>query len=208
MKLSFRSNVSLVSVVGVSVALVLSGCGRTSNAPDIADLPRETVPVTTVPPTTLPPKPIKCDKETAKPKGDSITLTKSGLTITAKGAEKPKIEIPKTPDPKEVICEIITEGTGEVIKAGDSIKANYVGVIRKDGKQFDASYDRGEPATFPVGVGGLIQGWDRTLPGLKFGSRVVLSIPADQGYGSQGNPGAGITGTDVLIFVIDVIEKG
>jgi peptidylprolyl isomerase len=188
--------------------MVLGACGDSiSDAPDVADLPRPTtIPVTT-PPTTLPPKPVSCVVDKGTKDGDGLKLAKSGLTIGGKAGEKPTIKVSKADAPKDVICEVMVEGTGARVATGDTIKANYVGVIRKDGKQFDASYDRGEPASFPVGVGGLISGWDRSLVGLKYGTKVVLSIPPADGYGVNGNPQAGIAGDDTLIFVIEIIEK-
>ncbi|HEX8095415.1 FKBP-type peptidyl-prolyl cis-trans isomerase, partial [Jatrophihabitans sp.] len=53
--------------------------------------------------------------------------------------------------------------------------------------------------------GAVIPGWDKTLVGQRLGSRVLLSIPPADGYGSQGQPDAGITGTDTLVFVVDLI---
>jgi hypothetical protein len=189
-----------LGAVSLVAALFLGACGNSiSDAPDVADLPRPT--------TTPPPKPIACVVDKGTKDGDGLKLTKSGLTIGGKAGEKPTIKVPKSDAPKDVICEVMVEGTGARVATGDTIKANYVGVVRKTGKQFDASYDRGEPASFPVGVGGLIPGWDRTLVGLKYGSKVVLSIPPADGYGVNGNAGAGIAGDDTLIFVIEIIEK-
>jgi peptidylprolyl isomerase len=80
-----------------------------------------------------------------------------------------------------------------------------VGVIWKGGKQFDASWDKGAPAAFPIGVGQVIPGWDAGLVGAKAGSRVLLAVPPAQGYGTKGEPRAGIKGTDTLVFVVDVL---
>ena len=91
------------------------------------------------------------------------------------------------------------------LESGDLLTAHYLGQIYPDGKIFDQSYTRGEPATFQVGVGALIPAWDKALVGVKKGSRVVLVVPPKEGYGEQGNAGAGIKGTDTLIFVVDVL---
>ncbi|MDT7571043.1 MAG: peptidylprolyl isomerase, partial [Actinomycetota bacterium] len=71
---------------------------------------------------------------------------------------------------------------------------------------FDNSYDRKQPFGTPIGLGKVIPGWDEALVGVKSGSRVVLAIPPDKGYGPNGNSQAGIKGTDTLVFVIDVVE--
>ena len=71
---------------------------------------------------------------------------------------------------------------------------------------FDNSYDRGQPLSFPIGVGMVISGWDQGLVGQRVGSRVLLSIPPEFGYGSRGVPQAGIGGEDTLVFVVDIID--
>ena len=72
-------------------------------------------------------------------------------------------------------------------------------------KVFDSSFSRGEPAGFVIGKGRVIPGWDKTLVGQKLGSRVLLTIPPADGYGASGNSQAGISGTDTLVFVVDLI---
>lgn len=72
---------------------------------------------------------------------------------------------------------------------------------------FDNSYDRNQAAAFGIGLGQVIVGWDNTLIGMKAGSRVLISVPPAQGYGASGQPDAGITGTDTLVFVIDIISS-
>jgi peptidylprolyl isomerase len=75
-------------------------------------------------------------------------------------------------------------------------------------KPFDESYSKGQPTSFPIGVGQVVPGWDKTLVGTKVGSRVLLAIPPKDGYGESGNPQAGIKGTDTLYFVVDVLAAG
>jgi peptidylprolyl isomerase len=130
----------------------------------------------------------------------------SGLKVTGGDNDKPVVEIPSTPPPSELTVEVIRTGTGAPVQAGDNLTAHYVGLLWRDGSQFDASWDRGEPATFPIGVGAVIPGWDKGLVGQPYGSRVVLAIPPLDGYGTGGNPRAGIRGDDTLIFVVDLIE--
>ena len=75
------------------------------------------------------------------------------------------------------MTEVLKEGDGPEVKKGELLTANYLGQIWRDGKVFDNSYDRGAPSSFPIGVGGVIAGWDEGLVGKKIGSRVVMSIP-------------------------------
>ncbi|AEB42425.1 MULTISPECIES: FKBP-type peptidyl-prolyl cis-trans isomerase [Micromonospora] len=101
---------------------------------------------------------------------------------------------------KLVVTPLI-EGTGPKVEAGQSITVNYIGVFYENGEEFDSSWSRGEPATFPIGVGQVIEGWDRGLVGVTVGSRVQLDIPAEQAYGD----GAGGRPGGPLRFVVDIL---
>ena len=81
----------------------------------------------------------------------------------------------------------------------------YVGDIWATGKEFDSSWSRALPSAFPVGVGQLIYAWDTGLVGVKVGSRVMIVAPPGDAYGSAGQPSAGISGTDTLVFIVDVL---
>jgi peptidylprolyl isomerase len=109
------------------------------------------------------------------------------------------------PAPDQLQVHTLIEGDGPTVESGDLLTVHYLGQIYPDGKIFDQSYSRGEPTTFQVGVGSLIPAWDKGLVGLREGSRVVLVVPPDEGYGEQGNSAAGIKGTDTLIFVVDIL---
>ena len=96
----------------------------------------------------------------------------------------------------------IKEGTGPVIKSGDSITVDYLGSVYGKDKVFDESYTK-EPATFQIGVGGVIKGWDLALVGRKVGTRVILTIPAPLAYGAVGSP-PDIPANATLSFIIDL----
>jgi peptidylprolyl isomerase len=99
--------------------------------------------------------------------------------------------------------ETLIKGNGPEIQSGQSIQVNYVGVTYADGKEFDSSWDSGQPFTFTFGQGAVIAGWDQGLVGVTVGSRVQLDIPAAQAYGD--NPTGGQPAGD-LRFVIDVLS--
>lgn len=80
----------------------------------------------------------------------------------------------------------------------------YVGVNYKTGKQFDASWDRGEPFSFALGAGQVIPGWDQGIPGMKVGGRRELIIPPELAYGATGSPPT-IPPNETLIFVVDLL---
>ncbi len=93
------------------------------------------------------------------------------------------------------------EGTGAAPKATETVKVNYRGTTI-DGKEFDSSYKRGEPATFPVNR--VIKGWTEALQLMKVGSKYKLFIPADLAYGERG-AGADIGPDSTLIFDVELL---
>jgi peptidylprolyl isomerase/peptidyl-prolyl cis-trans isomerase B (cyclophilin B) len=118
---------------------------------------------------------------------------------------KPAVSIPSEL-PTELVVTDLIEGTGEPAKDGDTITVNYVGVRSADGTEFDNSYDRGQPYTLTLGEGGVIEGWQQGLLGVKAGGRRQLDIPAALAYGDQGAGGGVIQPGDALTFVIDVVS--
>jgi peptidylprolyl isomerase len=110
-----------------------------------------------------------------------------------------------TPEPNgKLRSAALIEGSGDKVKKGQNITVNYLGQVYGGKKPFDESYSR-EPASFAIGVGQVVPGWDKTLVGATVGSRMVLAIPPADGYGKKGNDQAGIKGTDTLYFVVDIL---
>lgn len=117
-------------------------------------------------------------------------------------AESASMTFPEAQAPAELGVEVIEEGDGKEVGADDFVLAHYVGQVWQ-GDVFDSSFDRGAPALFSLN--GVIQGWKEGLTGVQEGSRVVISIPPELGYGPEGNEAAGIQGTDTLTFTVDVL---
>ena len=114
-----------------------------------------------------------------------------------------------TPEPADRLrIAPLVQGDGAQVEKGQTIVVDYLGQVYAGKGPFDASYSRGEPASFQIGTGNVIKGWDQALVGRAVGSRVLLSIPPDLGYGKEGNKDAGIKGTDTLYFVIDILAAG
>lgn len=122
----------------------------------------------------------------------------------AKGV--PTVTVPKTPAPTSLVAQPLIEGKGKKVEKGQTITAHYTGLVYGTSKVFDSSWTRGTPADFPIGEGQVIKGWDQALVGRTIGSRMLLVIPPALGYGAQGNPQAGIKGTDTLVFVVDILD--
>ncbi|MER5702541.1 FKBP-type peptidyl-prolyl cis-trans isomerase [Micromonospora sp. NPDC002296] len=116
-------------------------------------------------------------------------------------ATKPKVEAGKG-ELKKLGVTTLIKGKGPAVKSGQQITTNYVGVFYKDGKEFDASWKTGQPATFAIGVGQVIKGWDQGLVGVNVGSRVQLDLPAELAYG---NDASGGRPAGPLRFVVDVL---
>jgi peptidylprolyl isomerase len=122
--------------------------------------------------------------------------------------KKPAIPKPKAKKPpKTLVVKDVVKGSGKTAKAGDAITVQYVGVDYKTDKQFDASWDRGQPFQFQLGAQMVIPGWDQGVAGMKVGGRRELIIPPDLAYGTQGQPPA-IAPNATLIFVIDLVSIG
>ena len=143
--------------------------------------------------------------------GDSSSSGESGAggvptrsATEAASATKPKVEVPKGPAPKKLVEKELIEGEGEEAKSGDTVTVQYVGVLYDNGKEFDASWNRGEPFTFHLGASEVIAGWDQGVEGMKVGGRRELIIPPELGYGSTA---AGpIPANSTLVFVIDLLK--
>ena len=119
-------------------------------------------------------------------------------------SEEPKVTAPSGAAPTKLVVKDLITGTGTEAKAGQSVTVNYVGVLFKGGKEFDASWKRKEPFTFALGKGQVIPGWDQGVAGMKVGGRRELVIPAALAYGARGSPPT-IPPNAPLVFVIDLL---
>jgi peptidylprolyl isomerase len=118
--------------------------------------------------------------------------------------DKPAVSIPGGEPPTELAIEDVSEGDGPEATPGRNVRVHYVGVAWSNGRQFDASWDRGQPFAFGLGAGQVIEGWDRGVQGMKVGGRRRLTIPPELGYGSRGAGGV-IKGGETLVFVVDLL---
>ncbi len=125
---------------------------------------------------------------------------------TGKFGVKPALTFPKSTPPPSLQREVLTQGTGATTVAGDFLVTNYLGQVW-GGKVFDNSYDRKATSTFQIGRQKVVPGWDVALVGVKVGSRVLLSLPPADGYGSAGGAQGAIKGTDTIVFVVDIVSR-
>jgi peptidylprolyl isomerase len=136
--------------------------------------------------------------------GDPSPLPDGFPAITWDADGKPTVTIPDTEPPADLRIATVITGDGPKVAEGDNVTVQYQGVNWTSGKVFDQSWGRG-PATFATDQ--VIAGFGAALVDQTVGSRVVVIIPPDQGYGPQGgNAGAGIAKDDTLVFVVDILS--
>ncbi|MEP7026663.1 MAG: FKBP-type peptidyl-prolyl cis-trans isomerase [Actinomycetota bacterium] len=118
---------------------------------------------------------------------------------------KPEVDFPGGEPPTELEITDVWEGDGAAANAGDTVQVHYVGVAFSTGEEFDASWSRGAPLEFRLGVGQVIAGWDQGVQGMKVGGRRQLVIPPQLAYGDRG-AGQAIAPGETLIFVCDLVS--
>lgn len=99
-----------------------------------------------------------------------------------------------------------TEGTGEEVKAGDTVTVDYTGAVAATGIIFQSSKDSGQPVSF--GLNQVIEGWKEGIPGMKVGGTRRLLIPADKAYGANPPSGSGIPANAALVFDVTLHKIG
>lgn len=124
-------------------------------------------------------------------------------TVTLAEDGKPSVTLPDTAPPSTLQVGVSMLGDGATVADGDDVVVQYQGTNWRTGEVFDESWGRRIPATF--NTEGVVQGFKKALVGQTVGSQVVVIIPPGEGYGEQGNPQADIQGSDVLVFVIDIL---
>jgi peptidylprolyl isomerase len=174
------------------VGVLLAGCGSAGTSTPTNSSP-------TAAPATLGPSVPPATAVAAAVPADQMPTATGGF------GEKPTLTFPSTDPPPSLQRVILSEGTGPVTQSGDWLITNYLGQVW-GGDVFDNSYDRGSTSAFQIGVRKVVPGWDVGLVGVPVGSRVLLSLPPADGYGSAGKSDAKIGGTDTLVFVVDIVD--
>ena len=142
----------------------------------------------------------------AKATGTPVPPVTGLPTVKLAKDGKPTITVPAgAPAPTTLVVQPLIKGAGATIAAGQTVTVEYTGVLWATGKQFDSSWGR-TPTTFQIGKGQVIAGWDKGLVGQTVGSQILLVIPPGDAYGTAGAPNAGISGTDTLVFVVDLLD--
>ncbi len=152
---------------------------------------------------------LKSYSDTAGATGAQVSSGGGALpTVSAKTGTAPTLTFASSTPPKGLVTQTLVKGGGPKVAKGEFVIAQYVGYIWRTKKVFGSSWSSGSPFGFRIGASPeqVIPGWDKGLVGQTVGSRVMLSIPPAQGYGSSGQSQAGIKGTDSLMFVVDIVD--
>ena len=181
---SRRSRLGAVAAA-LTVAALLAGCGSSSSGGSSITVGNESNNGSVASTATTPPS------------GNGQTPTSGPLS------KQPTVTPPKGAAPTSLVTKDLITGTGRAAKSGDNVTVNYVGVLYSNGKEFDASWKRNQPFSFPLGQGQVIPGWDQGVAGMKVGGRRELIIPAKLAYGAQSQPG--IPPNSPLVFVVDML---
>lgn len=171
------------------LAVLLTGCGGSDEDASATD-------------------PAETSQAATTPAGSAATADLPGWApkiLTSADDAVVGFDFTDTPEPSdELLVHLVTTGDGPPVASGQTITADYLGEVYDGAEPFDSSFST-QPFEAAIGVGRLIPGWDQALVGVPVGSRVLLSIPPDLGYGSTG-AGAAIPPDSYLFFVIDIID--
>jgi peptidylprolyl isomerase len=174
----------IILALCVALAIAVAGCGGNSDSSSSSSDSTES---------------------SASTEAGGSTEESSGSTKSNGGEKtKPTVTVPKGVPSNHFGFKELEEGTGATAKSGDEVTVQYVGVGYDSEEEFDSSWSRNEPFTFPLGAGEVIKGWDKGVAGMKVGGRRELLIPGNLAYGPEGRPPS-IGPNETLIFVIDLL---
>lgn len=141
---------------------------------------------------------------TAAPTG--VECTADDVRVEGGYGDVPEITIPDSCDPPTtLVIKDLVEGDGPGAVAGQPLTMNYELVTWSNKETLDSSFQRGTPFQLTLGAGQVIEGWDQGLEGVKQGTRRLLIVPPDLGYGAGGN---GVAPNETLVFVTDAVQVG
>jgi len=174
----------LLIIVAV-LALLLAGCGGDDSSTD----------------TTTASEPFRIPMDGPAPivEAKDLKFKPNGLV-----GNEPKPIIPDRPPPDILIVQDLLQGIGHAATPESTVTVQYVGYDYETGKKFDSSWDQGEPLTFKLGQGEVIQGWEDGIIGMEVSDRRELIIPPDLAYGNQ--EVGSIKPNSTLVFVIDLLK--
>ncbi|MFD0774462.1 FKBP-type peptidyl-prolyl cis-trans isomerase [Streptomonospora algeriensis] len=118
--------------------------------------------------------------------------------------ERPRVDVGPGPPPADLEVADLAIGEGAQAGHGSTVDVHYAGVSHSTGREFDASWNRGEPLSFVLGGRQVIEGWEQGVLGMRVGGRRRLVIPPHLAYGDRGAGGV-IKPGETLVFVVDLV---
>jgi peptidylprolyl isomerase len=188
-----------ITCAALALAAAVAGCGSSSSgtkAAGIVTAPSGGATTATATATTS----SASSSGTASASATSTTTSSTPLPAALK--TKPKVTIPSGPPPSKLVVKDLIKGTGAAATANSTVTVQYVGVVYKGGKQFDASWNDGSGQPVSLPLSGVIKGWQQGIPGMKIGGRRELIIPPSLGYGATAQ--AKIPANSTLVLIIDL----
>ncbi|WP_250008556.1 FKBP-type peptidyl-prolyl cis-trans isomerase [Actinoplanes sp. M2I2] len=179
-----------LAVVAVLVTVFITVRGGDSGEPASAPAPASAAPTAEAVPSEAPPS-----AEVPPSAGGPAEGQPAPVDTPAALSKQPVVKGGTGTVDKLKVTSLVP-GTGPAVKAGQTVTANYVLVSYKTGQIIDSSWQRGQPFSTPVGTGRVIEGWDKSIPGQKVGSRIQIDVPAAMAYGDEQGD---------LRFVVDIL---
>jgi peptidylprolyl isomerase len=134
--------------------------------------------------------------------GEAVPPREGLPTVELGESGAPSVAIPAAAPPTTLVVQPLIRGTGPQVEPGQVITVQYTGLRWSDGSVFDSTWGDGKlPASFPIGVGSVMDGWDTGLVQQTVGSQVLLVVPPSLGYGGTDNELA----AETLVFVVDIL---
>lgn len=195
------SSVISLGLVAATSLLLITGCSRdssleTKNTPSASpsDIPTDTATDTAT--------------DTPTPMGSATALSSiDAVTVTGDfNSGAPTIDAPYPFVVDTTQCKTLVAGTGPAVIADAPVEINYVGINASTGVTFDSSWSKGAP--IDNYANGFVPGFNQCLASATEGSRILMLITSDDGYGPDGNTDAGINPGDTMLFVVDVLIAG
>ncbi|MGH8890564.1 MAG: FKBP-type peptidyl-prolyl cis-trans isomerase [Acidothermaceae bacterium] len=198
---------AVVAIIGVVLAFVLPGSGKpaaSASSPAAVSSASGSAPASSPPASSIPPAPTHADGCTSKP--SVVASPIANFPIIPGGIDpalrtEPSVTIPAGTVPITLQTKDLVVGTGETVKADDTVTVNYLGLNYIDCSEFDSSWAHSQEATFQLSQ--VVPGFGQGVTGMKVGGRREIIIPPSLGYGAAGS--GSITPNEELVFVVDVL---
>jgi peptidylprolyl isomerase len=137
--------------------------------------------------------------------GETLAADPALPGVTRDGIGRPTIAKPAGSPPTTIVSQTLVQGTGAPVQDNQTVVAQYRYWVWASGNQVDSTWDRTVPVTFQVGQLQVVGNWDAELVGVPVGSEVMVVLPPDKAFG-DGKPPSGVSATDTLVFVVDILD--